>query len=162
MIQIETLFEEVDTIIKKYSCDPSSLIPILTDTQNLVEHNYIPEEVIEYVACSLGLPTSRVYEVVTFYAALNDKPKGKHIVQVCDSTVCRLNKNTHLVESLEKMLQVKMGQTRGDGLVTLEYTPCFGACDISPAIRIDKQVYGNLTEENLVKLVNEKIGGEGQ
>ncbi len=160
MMQIETLFEEVDGIMDKYGREQCNLIPILTDTQGLVEHNYIPEEVIEYVACGLGLATSRVYEVVTFYDALSDVPRGKHIVQVCDSTVCRLNKNTHLVDFLERMLNVKMGNTRQDGIVTLEYTPCFGACDISPAIRIDKQVYGKLTEEKLTRLLNEKIGGE--
>ena len=159
MIQLDNLFEEVEAIIDKYGRDRSNLLPILTETQDLVDHNYVPEEVAEFIACSLCIPTSQVYEVITFYAVLSDVPKGKHIVQVCDSTVCRLNKNTSLVDALESVLGVKVGSTREDGQVTLEFTPCFGACDISPAIRVDKKVYGNLTQEKLIKVINETIGG---
>jgi len=159
MMQFENLFEKVEAIIDKYGRERANLLPILTDTQDLVDHNFIPEEVAEFIACSLCIPTSQVYEVITFYAVLSEVPKGKHIVQVCDSTVCRLNKNTSLVEALEKELGVSVGNTRPDGEVTLEFTPCFGACDISPAIRIDKKVYGNLTEEKLVKVINDNIGG---
>lgn len=159
MLQLDNLFEKVEAIIDKYGRERSNLLPILTESQALVEHNFIHEEMAEFIACSMCIPTSQVYEVITFYAALSDKPKGKHIVQVCDSTVCRLNKNVSLVEALERELSVKIGKTREDGEVTLEYTPCFGACDISPAIRIDQKVYGNLTEDKLVKLINEKVGG---
>lgn len=159
MMQLENLFEQVEAIIDKYGRERANLLPILTETQDLVDHNYIPEEMAEFIACSLCIPTSQVYEVITFYAVLSEVPKGKHIVQVCDSTVCRLNKNTSLVEALERELGVSIGSTRGDGEVTLEFTPCFGACDISPAIRIDKKVYGNLTEAKLIKVINENIGG---
>ncbi len=160
MMQMEMLFSEVDEIMDTYGRKASNLLPILTDVQSRVERNYVPEEVVEYVACGLCLPTSRVYEVLTFYAALSDRPRGRHIVQVCDSTVCRVNKNTDLIAILERVLRVEVGNTRADGEVTLEYTPCFGACDISPAIRIDKKVYGNLTEERLMALLDKHIGGD--
>ena len=159
MMQLDNLFEEVEAIIDKYGKERANLLPILTEAQDLVDHNYIPEEVAEFIACCLCIPTSQVYEVITFYAILSEVPKGKHIVQVCDSTVCRLNKNTSLVEALESVLGVKVGKTREDKQVTLEFTPCFGACDISPAIRVNKKVYGNLTEEKLIKVINETVGG---
>lgn len=159
MMQLDSLFEKVEAIIDKYGRERSNLLPILTESQDLVEQNYIPEEMAEFIACGMCIPTSQVYEVITFYAVLSDEPRGKHIVQVCDSTVCRLNKNVSLVEALESKLGVKIGSTRGDGQVTLEFTPCFGACDISPAIRIDKKVYGNLTEEKLGRIIDENIGG---
>ncbi len=159
MMQLENLFDQVDVIINKYGKERSNLLQILSESQALVEHNYIPEEMAEFIACGMCIPTSQVYEVITFYAVLSDMPRGKHIVQVCDSTVCRLNKNVSLVEVLERELGQKIGTTSESGEVTLEYTPCFGACDISPAIRIDKKVYGNLTEEKLVRLIGEKVGG---
>ncbi|GKT33830.1 NADH-quinone oxidoreductase subunit E-like protein, partial [Aduncisulcus paluster] len=144
MMQLDNLFAKVEVIIDKYGRERSNLLPILTESQALVEHNYIPEELAEFIACGMCIPTSQVYEVITFYAVLSDTPRGRHIVQVCDSTVCRLNKNVSLVEALEDELGVKIGHTREDGNVTLEFTPCFGACDISPAIRIDQKVYGKL------------------
>jgi len=159
MMQLDNLFEKVEAIIDKYGRERSNLLPILTESQDLVEQNYVPEEMAEFIACGMCIPTSQVYEVITFYAALSEEPRGKHIVQVCDSTVCRLNKNVSLVEALEQKLGVVIGNTSDDGEVTLEFTPCFGACDISPAIRIDKKVYGNLTVEKLGRIIDEKIGG---
>lgn len=159
MMQLDNVFEKVEAIIDKYGRQRSNLLPILTESQDLIEQHYIPEELAEFIACSMCLPTSQVYEVITFYAVLSEKPRGKHIVQVCDSTVCRLNKNVSLVKLLEEKLDVEMGTTRSDGQVTLEFTPCFGACDISPAIRIDSKVFGNLTEEKLLEIIRENIGG---
>jgi len=159
MMKLENLFEHVEAIIDKYERERSNLLPILTEAQALVEFNYIPEEMAEFIACGMCIPTSQVYEVITFYAVLSDEPRGKNIIQVCDSTVCRLNKNVSLVDVLERELGLKIGTTSDNKTVTLEYTPCFGACDISPAIRINKKVYGNLTEEKLVRIIGDYTGG---
>jgi len=159
MMQLDTLFEQVESIVEKYGRERSNLLSILSEAQDLVAHNYIPEEMAEFIACAMCIPTSQVYEVITFYGLLSEVPRGRHIVQICDSTVCRLNKNTSLGEVLERQLGIKIGTTSDDGEVTLEYTPCFGACDISPAIRVDKKVYGNLTEEKLRRVINQTVGG---
>jgi NADH-quinone oxidoreductase subunit E len=42
-----------------------------------------------------------------------------------------------------------MGETTSDGLFTLLPVCCIGYCDSSPAILINKKVYGPLTGEKL-------------
>ena len=48
----------------------------------------------------------------------------------------------------------KVGETTADNLFTLDYAPCFGACDTSPSVRINKKVYGNLTPDKMKKILD--------
>ncbi|MEA3422333.1 MAG: NAD(P)H-dependent oxidoreductase subunit E, partial [Bacillota bacterium] len=84
----------------------------------------------------------------------------ENVISVCDSSVCRVNGNAQLVELLEEALEIKMGEVTADGKFALKYTPCFGACDISPAIRINDDVYGNLNKDKVQEIINSY--GEGK
>ena len=46
-----------------------------------------------------------------------------------------------------------MGETTKDGLFTLEHTSCLGCCEMSPAMRIDDELYGNLTADKLFSII---------
>ncbi|WP_069651002.1 complex I 24 kDa subunit family protein [Caloranaerobacter ferrireducens] len=149
-----SLFDKIDSILEKHNWNKNDLLAILLETQSNISQNYIPEEVAKYISIKLNIPTSKVYDVITFFSALNDKPKGKHVIQLCKSTTCRLNKYQKVREILERELGIKMGETTEDGEFSLEYTACFGACDISPAFRIDDKVYGNLNETKIKEIIN--------
>lgn len=148
------LASKIDAILESHETDKNNLVNILLEVQSLIPQNYIPEEVAKYVALKLNVPTSKVYDVITFFSALSDKPKGRHVIQLCKSTVCRLNKYQTVRDILERELGITMGETTKDGEFSLEYTACFGACDISPAFRIDEKVYGNLDENKIVEILN--------
>lgn len=152
------LLNSIDDIIKKYDFDKHNLLTILQEAQALVPNHYIPEEVAKHIGLKLNVPNSKVYDVITFFSALSDKPKGTHVIQLCKSSVCRLNKYQTVREILERELGVKMGETTKDGAFSLEYTACFGACDVSPAFRIDDKVYGNLTEGKIIEIINDYRG----
>lgn len=149
-----SLFDKIDSILEKHNWNKNDLLAILLEIQSNISQNYIPEEVAKYISIKLNIPTSKVYDVITFFSALNDKPKGKHVIQLCKSTTCRLNKYQKVREILEEELGIKMGETTEDGEFSLEYTACFGACDISPAFRIDDKVYGNLNETKIKEIIN--------
>ncbi|MEI6856519.1 NAD(P)H-dependent oxidoreductase subunit E [Psychrilyobacter sp.] len=70
-----------------YVYKDSSLIPILQEVQNLNEEKYISEEMAKYVTTEMKFSKTRIYEVMTFFSALNDKPKGKYFIQLCKSPV---------------------------------------------------------------------------
>ena len=72
---------------------------------------------------------------------------------MCNSTVCRVNHQAAIKEYLMDALQIEMGETTKDNLFTLDYAPCFGACDTSPSVRINKKVYGKLTVEKMRKII---------
>ena len=37
-----------------------------------------------------------------------------------------------------------------DGRFSIEQVPCFGACDVSPAVRVNGVVYGHLDSEECI------------
>lgn len=152
------LYSQVNEILEKYGKSKHDLVAILLETQKLIPQNYIPENVAAYIGRELDIPISKVYDVISFYSALSDKPKGEHVIQLCKSTTCRINKYQTVRDILESELGIKMGETTSDGKFTLEYTACFGACDVSPAFRIDEKVYGNLDEVKIKDIIKSYRG----
>jgi NADH-quinone oxidoreductase subunit E len=73
-------FEKVCEILDQYQHDSAKLIPIMQAVQE--EYRYLPEEVLTYVATSLGIPASQVYGVATFYSHFALKPKGKYVIKI--------------------------------------------------------------------------------
>ncbi len=144
---------KIDAIIKDYQSNSTKLVGILLDIQDIVPKQYIPREVASYVSEKMNIPLSKVYDVISFYAALSDVPRADYVIQLCDSVVCKVTGNTGLRDSITALLGIKEREATADGRYWLEYTPCFGACDISPAMRINGKVYGHLTTQDSVKAV---------
>ena len=147
------LASKIDTIITNYQSSSSKLVGILLDIQDVVPKQYIPREVASYVSEKMNIPLSKVYDVISFYAALSDVPRADYVIQLCDSVVCKVTGNTVLQDTITELLGIKEQEATADGKYWLEYTPCFGACDISPAMRINGKVYGHLTTSESVKAV---------
>ena len=111
------------------------------------ETGYLCDEVLTQVADKLNLPLSKVYGVATFYSLFTVKPKGKHIIRVCESAPCHIVGAQEVYRALEENLGIKAGENSPDGLFTLEFASCLGVCGVAPAIMINEDVYGNLTPE---------------
>lgn len=148
----------IDGILGAYQNDAVNLLQILLKVQSVEPKNYVSEEVAMYVANHLDIPISRVYEVVTYFAALSHKPQGKHVIQICNTTVCQLNGFNEVLQWFKDALKINPGETTADGLFSMKLTPCIGACDISPAIKIGTNVYGNLTKEKVEDILSELRG----
>jgi NADH-quinone oxidoreductase subunit E len=148
-----TNYAQVDRVLKEYAYDAKALVNILQGVQEVCDGRYISEETAEYVSEQLQVTKSNIYEVVTFFAALREHPVGEVLIQLCNSTVCKVKKNAEVKAALENSLGIKMGETTKDKKFTLQYTTCFGSCDISPAIRVNKTVYGNLDKEKTLAII---------
>lgn len=155
---MDDLMKKVEKILSKFNYDENSLIRILMETQDVSDSKYISEDTAHYIAKELGLPDNQVYEVLSFYSALNKSPKGKYHIELCDSTACRVNKKCIIEEYLEESLNISVGETTEDNLFTLDLVPCFGACDVSPAMRINKKIYGDLTVSKTKDIIEELRG----
>lgn len=145
--------EKINDILEKFSYAGGNLIQILLEVQQLSGKNYLPKEWLEYVAKALDLPMSKVYGVITFYAMFSVEPRGKYLIEVCKSGPCHVVGSKSILLMLENELGIKPGETTSDGLFTLELSSCFGACDISPAVKIGEEVYGKLTQDRLKTLI---------
>ena len=114
---------------------------------------YIPEEAIQEIARSTGVPVSEVYGVATFYSFLAVKPKGRNVVRICRSEPCHMKDGEKVVTAIEQALGISAGRTTADGRFTLEFTNCIGACDMAPAMLINDDLHGNLTPEKIPQIL---------
>lgn len=142
-------------ILKKYSKTSDNLINMLHDIQDSNEFNYLSKDDLELVADYLDLPYSYVHGVTTFYTMFSLKPRGKNIIRVCQSPPCQLMGASDVSSELKKILEIDFGQTTSDSLFTLEMTSCIGVCGVAPAIMINEEVYGNLTTERLLNIIED-------
>jgi len=147
-------FEEVCQILNLHARRPSRLIPILQAIQH--EYQYLPEEVLTYVATSLNIPPARVFGVATFYAHFALEAKGKHVIRICDGTACHVKQSLPVLNALrEKLGTTEKNMTTADMMFTVETVACLGACGLAPVVVIDEQVYGQITPTRAVALVDE-------
>jgi NADH:ubiquinone oxidoreductase subunit E len=86
------------------------------------------------------------------------EPRGKYIIEVCNSGPCYVRNYKEVASVLEEILGIKVGETTEDELFTLQYTSCIGACDIAPAMKIGEEVYGNLNREKIEKIIDQYRG----
>jgi NADH-quinone oxidoreductase subunit E len=143
------------SIIEKTGSTPDKLIEILIAVQAQSKEHCITEEDLKLISEELHIPVSKAYGVASFYSMLSTVKKGKYIIQVCKSGPCYVKKYYDIVSVIEGFLGIKAGEKTPDGLFSLEYTSCFGACDIGPAVKINDEIYGNLTCEKIVKILED-------
>ena len=138
---------KVDAILAKYAGRQGSLIPILQEVQSM--YNYLPKDVLEYVAEQTKIPVSEVYGVVTFYSLFHLNPRGRNIIRVCQGTACHVRGGKTILQKIEKELGIKAGETTPDLRFTLETVACIGACGLAPVMQINDDTHGRLTPDKV-------------
>ena len=147
---------EVDEVIKRRGKSRETLLPCLEAIQEV--SGYIPQEAISYLRENLDVPSIDIYGVITFYSMLTTKEQGKHVIRLCNSLPCHLNKSEEMLEVIERELGIKARGTSSDKKFTLETVACLGLCDKAPAMMINDKIYENLTEETAKKIIVELKG----
>lgn len=153
-------FARVCEILEKHRRSPAKLIPILQEVQD--EYRYLPQEVLTFVATSLGLPPAQVYGVATFYAHFTLAPRGKYTIRLCDGTACHVRNSIPILDALRKRLGLsEQRKTTPDMLFTVETVSCLGACGLAPVVVINEEVHGLMNPEKALQLVDEIQAKEG-
>lgn len=140
-------------ILSRHLRSEDRLLAILHDLQRANPNNSLSREDLALVAEQLGLPFSRVHDAVTFYSMFSLRPRGRHLIRVCDSPHCHLGGSWSVLEELQRLLGVKVGETTEDGVFTLELTSCLGVCGVAPVMMVDEEMVGNLTPDRLRQLL---------
>jgi len=143
--------EVTDQIIDRYEGEGGALMPVLQDVN--AEYNYLPEEVLRYVAHRLDLPLTQVLHVATFYNVFSLKPRGRYLVRVCIGTSCHVRGGFRILESLQKQLGILPGETTPDMQFSLETVRCVGCCALSPCIVIDTTTHARLRPDAVAALL---------
>lgn len=143
----------VQELKQKYGDKRESLLPIL---QGIAEkEHYVSSEAMIEVARALDLSTAEVYGTATFYSFLDTTPKGKYVIRVCKTIVCEMNGKKQILEILQDLLKIKVGETTHNRKFSLLETNCLGWCHKGPAMLINDEVYTELTPEKVRKIISE-------
>jgi NADH-quinone oxidoreductase E subunit len=131
----------------------AELISILQKTQE--EEGYVSRDSMIRIAEELGIPTSNVYGVATFYNQFRLHKPGKYQIQICRGTACHVKGSGMILETLKNQLGINPGETTRDGLFSLETVACIGACGLAPVIVINGTYYARLTPESIKGILEE-------
>ena len=149
--------EEIDRILDVYPKDRRYALAAMQDMQRLF--NYVPREGLDALAAYIDCPLADLYSMATFYKALSLKPKGKHIIKVCDGTACHIRGSVNLIGGIQRALDIGPDETTSDGAFSLELVNCVGACALAPVMVIDETYYGNVKVEELTEIFDSVRGG---
>lgn len=148
---------ETDELVKrladKHGRARESLIPIL---QGVVqEQRYISGEAMTEIARELDISAAKVYGTATFYSFLDTQPRGKYVIRVCRTISCAMKGKNLIIQELEDMLKVKVGETTQNRKFSLLETNCLGWCHKGPAMLVNDEAYTELTPEKVRDIINE-------
>lgn len=130
----------------------SALIPLLQDVQSTI--GYLPERALQRIAKRLHLSESRVLGVATFYHQFQLRPTGQHVITLCQGTACHVANASEIHEFLVRHLQIPPhDDTSPDGVFTIQRVRCLGACSLAPILKIDDDIYGNVTLPKIPRIL---------
>jgi NADH-quinone oxidoreductase E subunit len=131
--------------------EQENLIVRLKEAQD--RFGYVPEEVMTELAESLDIPIHYIYGVASFYSFLSTKPLGRNVIRICKSLPCYLKHCQTIIESVEREIGIKPGETTLDGKFSFQLTNCIGACDKAPAMMVNSDVHVDLTPRKISQIL---------
>lgn len=152
----EEQMEYVNKLIARYpeGKQKSALIPLLLYAQDVFD-GWLDVPVMDYVASLLDILPIEVYEVATFYTMFHMKPMGKYVFDVCQTGPCMVRGSEDIKAHIEKRLGIKDGETTEDGMFSVRYVECLGACGYAPMMQLGKTYQEHLTPEKIDDIIEE-------
>jgi len=142
----------VRDLVKKMGHEKAELIPILHEINGAL--GYISDDAIQELSEQLKVPTSHIYSVATFYRMLSTEPRGRHVIQFCESAPCHVAGGRLVWQKLQHELGLSKGETSEDNRWTLLTVSCLGVCGVGPVMIIDNDIYGNVTPEQVPDILS--------
>jgi formate dehydrogenase subunit gamma len=150
--------QELSDILDEYAHVPGPLLLVLHAVQRRL--GFVPDDAVPYIAERLSLSRAEVHGVLSFYHHFRRAAPGRHVLQVCRAESCQAMGAEHLAHCAQQRLGIGFHETTPDGAFSLEPVYCLGNCACSPAVMIDKELFGRVSAEQLDALLAER-GGDG-
>ncbi len=116
---------------------------------------WVSDESVADIAAYFAMTTEEVDGIATFYSQIYRQPVGRHVILICNSVSCWVMGYNPLCEFLRAKLGIALGETTPDGRFTLLPVVCLGACDQAPVMMVDADLYVELSEERIEKILAE-------
>jgi NADH-quinone oxidoreductase subunit E len=124
------------------------------------QYGWLSPEAIQRVADRLHLSPGQVKATASFYTMFKLEPQGKYHIQVCEGLSCYLVGGAEpIINHVARRLKLKPGETTPDGKFTLEVVQCLASCGTAPALRVNDELYEDMTLEGIDGLL-EKLRNE--
>jgi NADH-quinone oxidoreductase subunit E len=144
--------EDLDIILKKYKQGRrEELIPLLQEIQT--DHGYLSEEAIIRVGSHIGLSTTKIYGLATFYDQFRFIPSGKIHIRICKGTSCFMNGSQPVIDKFREELKISPGQTTRNGNFSIEVVSCMGGCYHGPVIMINGEYRIHVRPEQIPDII---------
>jgi NADH-quinone oxidoreductase subunit E len=150
--------ENISALLNSFSKDRKNLIPILQEVQE--KERYLSAESISEISNYMGISENDIYSVASFYSQFRFKKPGEHTIKVCLGTACHVRGGARILNTVERELKIKPGQTTADGKYSLETVACIGACALAPTMVVDSEVHRQMTPQKVVNLFKSEKGGQ--
>ena len=148
--------EEIDELLSHFPADQKK--SALLGALNVVQHEnkgFLTEALMTLVADYLDLAKIEVYEVASFYSMYELKPVARNNVAICTNICCMLMGSQTIVDHVEKKLNIKIGESTGDGRIYLKKEEeCLAACAGGPMMQVNHVYYENLTPEKVDEILD--------
>jgi NADH-quinone oxidoreductase subunit E len=145
--------QEIEEKITEYPNRHAVSIDAMLAVQR--HRGWVSDESLRDISELLGVSTTDLDGVATFYNLIHRKPVGKHIALICDSVSCWLMGSDKVRDHLCSRLSTQLGGTTADGKFTLLPIVCLGACDHAPVMMIDNKLYEDLNEKRIDEALTE-------
>ena len=119
------------------------------------EIGYLPEQAIEEVAVLNDTTINDVWGVASFYKNFRFSPPGDHVVEVCWGPTCHLVGAPKVLQRALEHLGLEGDGETPDKKITFRYNTCLGACSQAPVMSIDHHLYGRITPDKAVGLIEQ-------
>lgn len=149
---MEKLNEIINLNIQKFGQNREALLPILQSVAE--ERNYLTDNDIGIIAKNLDLSSAFVYGTASFYSFLDLEERGKYVIRICKTISCYMKGKNEILETIEDLLRIKIGETTPDKMFSLLETNCIGWCHKAPAMLINNKPYTELTSQKVINILN--------
>lgn len=158
MLDTQPSRDELLALITPFKDQPGPLLVMLHAIQDRI--GYIPVSAIPVLAVELNLSRAEVQGVVGFYHHFRVSPPARRRIEVCRAESCQALQGDQLLAHIERRTQLRLGESREDGSLSLEPVYCLGLCSASPALMIDGAVHARVTPERFDELLGSPGSGQ--
>ncbi|MHA2363759.1 MAG: NADH-quinone oxidoreductase subunit NuoE family protein [Candidatus Hodarchaeales archaeon] len=141
-------------IIEKYSANPSALIQILSEIQELNGMGYLSIDALKLISNKLNIPLSKIYGVLTFYSFFRLVPPAKNQIHVCVGTACHVKGAMGNADQLKDSIGINFGEQTPDNQYSIEKVACLGACSLAPTIVVNGKIKARQNIRTVNKLLD--------
>ncbi len=140
------LDEKIKSYLNRYETKRSAILPILHLLQD--EFGWVQEEHIDTLEKNYDLHRVHVREVFTFYTAYRKSKPAPYEIQFCNNIVCCMMGANEAIQKIESIIEdyKKRGE---EAPFQVTGVPCLGVCDKAPAMLVNKDRHGLVTDKNV-------------